>query len=146
MRPSGSPAMNADAVWPRVGCGAAIIEDGRLLLVRRRREPEAGCWGLPGGKVDPFESVAAAVAREILEELGITIEPTEMLCLVDHIDELNGFHWISPVFRVSRYDGTPAILEPDALAEVEWFELSALPSLLTEATRKAVDALRHGDE
>lgn len=39
--------MNADTVWPRVGCGAAIVKDDQLLLVQRRRDPEAGCWGLP---------------------------------------------------------------------------------------------------
>lgn len=87
--------MNADTVWPRVGCGAAIMMDDRLLLVRRRRDPEAGCWGLPGGKVDPFEPVADAAAREINEELGIIIRPSELLCLVDQIDRTEGHHWIA---------------------------------------------------
>ena len=65
------------------------------LLVRRRRDPEAGCWGLPGGKVDPFEPVADAAAREINEELGIIIRPSELLCLVDQIDRTEGHHWIA---------------------------------------------------
>jgi ADP-ribose pyrophosphatase YjhB (NUDIX family) len=47
---------------PRLGCGAAILRAGRLLLVQRRRPPEAGHWGLPGGKVDWLETVPAAVA------------------------------------------------------------------------------------
>jgi ADP-ribose pyrophosphatase YjhB (NUDIX family) len=50
---------------PRVGCGAAVMRDGKLLLVQRLTEPEAGCWGLPGGKVDPFEPLDQAVRREI---------------------------------------------------------------------------------
>jgi ADP-ribose pyrophosphatase YjhB (NUDIX family) len=58
---------------PRVGCGAAIMRDGKLLLIQRRREPEAGHWGLPGGKVDLYETMAAAAEREIFEELGLTI-------------------------------------------------------------------------
>lgn len=58
---------------PRVGCGAVIIKNGQILLAQRRREPEAGRRGLPGGKVDPYEKVAVATAREIREELGITI-------------------------------------------------------------------------
>ncbi len=40
---------------PRLGCGAAIIQDGEVLLIQRRCEPEAGHWGLPGGKVDWLE-------------------------------------------------------------------------------------------
>jgi ADP-ribose pyrophosphatase YjhB (NUDIX family) len=134
--------MNADIVWPRVGCGAAIMKDDRLLLVRRRRDPEAGCWGLPGGKVDPFEPVADAAAREIYEELGIIIRPSELLCLVDQIDRTEGHHWIAPVFRVTHYEGTPAIMEPDALSDLGWFDVDALPAALTEATRQAVAAMK----
>ncbi|WP_185982800.1 NUDIX domain-containing protein [Aureimonas mangrovi] len=134
--------VNIEAVGPRVGCGAAIIENGRILLVRRRRQPEAGCWGLPGGKVDLFEPVAKAVAREIREELGITIEPIDLLCVVDQIDQVNGQHWIAPVFRVDRHEGTPSILEPDALSSLEWFDLDGLPAGLTEATKQAVAALQ----
>ncbi len=134
--------MNVDTVKPRVGCGAAIVENGKVLLVRRRREPEAGCWGLPGGKVDPFERVADAVAREIHEELGITIKPIDLLCVVDQIDRARGQHWIAPVFRVDRYDGTPAIQEPDALSDLGWFDLDSLPAALTEATKQAVAALK----
>lgn len=134
--------MNADGSGPRVGCGAAIIQDGNLLLVRRRRNPEAGCWGLPGGKVDPFESVAAAVTREIREELGISIEPSLLLCVVDQIDRQAGQHWVAPVYLIERYDGTPSVLEPQALSAMRWFDLDNLPEPLTEATRQAASALR----
>lgn len=134
--------MSAEAVWPRVGCGAAILKDDKLLLVRRRRNPEAGCWGLPGGKVDPFEPIADATAREIHEELGIIIKPGAMLCLVDQIDRTAGHHWIAPVFRVEYYEGTPAIMEPEALSELGWFSLETLPAELTVATRQAVAAMK----
>jgi mutator protein MutT len=59
---------------PRLGCGAAITENSKILLVKRRRSPEANHWGLPGGKVEPGERVEDAVIREIGEELGITIQ------------------------------------------------------------------------
>lgn len=130
--------MSGENAWPRVGCGAAIIKDGKILLVRRKRPPEAGYWGLPGGKVEPFESVADATAREIREELGITINPTELLCLVDQIDRSEGIHWVAAVFRVEEFRGTPFIMEPDALAELGWFELGSMPTPLTEATRQAM--------
>lgn len=127
---------------PRVGCGAAILCDGQLLLVLRRRPPEAGHWGLPGGKVDPFERVAEAVAREVREELGIGIVSPELLCVVDQIDRAAGEHWVAPVYLVRDYDGKPAIREPEALGAVGWFALDALPEPLTEATRQALAALR----
>lgn len=134
--------MSVEPVWPRVGCGAAIVENGKLLLVRRRRDPEAGCWGLPGGKVDPFEPLTDATAREIHEELGIIIKPGALLCLVDQIDQAAGHHWIAPVFRVDHYEGTPAIMESDALSDLGWFEPDALPTELTEATRQAVAVMK----
>lgn len=69
---------------PRVGCGAAIVRDGRILLIKRKRAPEAGCWGLPGGKVDWLEPVERAVCREIEEELGIALERATLLCVGSH--------------------------------------------------------------
>ena len=54
--------------------GAAIVRDGALLAARRARPPElAGRWELPGGQVEPGESEAAALSRECLEELGVSI-------------------------------------------------------------------------
>ena len=88
---------------------------------RAGRSPEAGCRGLPGGKVDPFEPVADATVREIREELGIVIRATELLRVVDQIDRVAGHHWVAPVFRVQGYEGTPAIMEPHALSDLGWF-------------------------
>lgn len=51
---------------------AAIIRDGALLAARRDSGPYAGLWEFPGGKVEPGEDDHAALARELLEELGVT--------------------------------------------------------------------------
>lgn len=126
---------------PRLGCGAAILREGRLLLAQRKRPPEAGCWGLLGGKVDLFEPVEAAVMREIAEELGLRIERMRLLCVVNQIDREAGEHWVAPVFLVESYEGEPTLMEPEALADLGWFPLEALPAPLTEATRQAVSAL-----
>ncbi len=59
----------------RIECvGAVVVDpDGRLLLVRRGREPGAGLWSIPGGKVEPGESRAEAVVRELAEETGLPV-------------------------------------------------------------------------
>lgn len=53
--------------------GAAILRDGRILAARRAGGDVAGGWEFPGGKVEPGEEPAAAVVREIREELGCTV-------------------------------------------------------------------------
>jgi ADP-ribose pyrophosphatase YjhB (NUDIX family) len=126
---------------PRLGCGAAIVMDGRILLIQRRHAPEPLHWGLPGGKVEWLEPVTAAVAREVLEELGIVIEPVQLLCLTDQIDADAGTHWLAPVYLVDRYQGEPRVMEPDKHLACGWFPMDALPDPLTRATRLALRSL-----
>ena len=64
-----------DGARPRVPCVGALVHDdeGRLLVVRRRNEPGAGRWSVPGGRVEPGESDLTAVRREVLEETGLHV-------------------------------------------------------------------------
>ena len=59
----------------RVPCVGALVhdDDGRLLVVRRGREPGRGLWSVPGGRVEPGESDTVAVEREVLEETGLHV-------------------------------------------------------------------------
>ncbi|MFF4412727.1 NUDIX hydrolase [Streptosporangium sp. NPDC001559] len=63
----------------------AIIRDaeGRLLLVRRGRPPGKGLWSIPGGRVEPGESDAEALARELREETGLTVRAVGLAGTVD---------------------------------------------------------------
>lgn len=118
------------------GCGAAIQDDaGRLLLIQRLREPEAGAWGLPGGKIDFGEPAAETARREIREELGIEIEVTGLACIAETIDAGDGRHWVAPVYDARIISGEPAILEPEKHGGWGWFDPGALPSPLTSAAR-----------
>ena len=76
---------------PEAGCGAAILDsEGRLLLIQRLRQPEAGAWGLPGGKIDFGEPAAETARREIAEELGLEIEILRLACIAETINATMG--------------------------------------------------------
>ena len=132
----------AAATEPRLGCGAAILQEGRILLLQRKRPPEAGAWSLPGGKVDLFETVQAAVEREVFEEVGIAIRAHDLLCVMNHIEPEAGLHWVAPVYLITEHHGAPRLCEPDKHASVAWFELDALPSPLARSVLAAAEAMR----
>jgi ADP-ribose pyrophosphatase YjhB (NUDIX family) len=56
------------------GVSGVIVRDGKVLLVKRGKEPYKGCWSLPGGGVEPGESLRDAVKREVREETGLEVE------------------------------------------------------------------------
>jgi 8-oxo-dGTP diphosphatase len=69
----------------RVPCVGAVITDkaGRLLLIKRRNEPGAGLWSLPGGRIEPGETDEQAVVRETREETGLTVTCGPLLGAVE---------------------------------------------------------------
>jgi 8-oxo-dGTP diphosphatase len=70
---------------PIVGVGAVIVQDGRVVLIKRKFEPLAGQWSLPGGTLELGESLAAGVAREIQEETGLEVAVGPVVEVFDRI-------------------------------------------------------------
>lgn len=70
---------------PLVGVGAVIVHEGRVLLVRRGREPLKGHWTLPGGVLEVGEALHDGITREIKEETGLEVEVIELIELLERI-------------------------------------------------------------
>jgi ADP-ribose pyrophosphatase YjhB (NUDIX family) len=68
-----------------VGVGAVIVSEGKVLIVKRRYEPLAGQWSLPGGGVEVGETLEASIAREMLEETGLEIDVGPVIEVFDRI-------------------------------------------------------------
>ena len=68
-----------------MGVGAVIVHEGRVVLVKRRFEPLAGKWSIPGGAVEIGETLEACVAREMLEETGFEVEVGPVIEVLDRI-------------------------------------------------------------
>jgi 8-oxo-dGTP diphosphatase len=108
---------------PLVTVDAIIEIDGGIVLVRRRHPPLG--WALPGGFVEPGESVAAAARREAKEETGLDVELTELLGVYsDPKRDPRGIFTVGTVF-IGRAAGRP--VGGDDAAEARIFALEALP-------------------
>ena len=115
-----------------VPCVGAVVTDeqGRLLMIKRGHEPGAGLWSIPGGRIEPGETDAEALVREMLEETGLTVEVGRLLGTVQR-PGLGG-----TVIDIRDYAATVTggtLAAGDDAADARWVraeDLNALP--LTE--------------
>lgn len=109
---------------PVPGAQALVERDGRVLLGRRRFDPAAGLWDIPGGFVDEHEHPFQALERELLEETGLEIEPTEFLGIwMQPYDGRNvlSLTWLA---RPTAGEERPG----DDLVELGWFGPREVPA------------------
>ncbi|MDQ1472898.1 MAG: 8-oxo-dGTP diphosphatase [Bryobacterales bacterium] len=117
--------------------GALIIEDNRILLVERGKEPLKGYWSLPGGAVETGESLEFAMRREVREETGLEVE---VLCLLEVFERIirdaasqPEYHFVLMDYLCRPAGGTLAAA--DDASRVEWFtEAEIVDIRITEGT------------
>jgi 8-oxo-dGTP diphosphatase len=126
---------------PLVGIGSIIIENDRVLLVKRAHPPIQGQWSIPGGVLEVGELIREAAIREAREETGLIVEPGELLGVYDRIlrnpEKRVQYHYVLIDFLCRRIGGE--LHAASDAAEVRWFtreELSALT--LAEDTQDVI--------
>ncbi len=135
----------------RVGVGVVVRGKGDTILLEKRRD--CGWWGLPGGKVEPGESLTDAAVREVLEETGFTVEITHLIGvysdpdgrIVTYPDNGDVVQLIDVVVGARVLSGR--IICSDESEEVRFFIPSQLPEQIVPPARQPLaDALegRHG--
>jgi 8-oxo-dGTP diphosphatase len=124
-----------------VAAAALIDSEGRVLLARRPEGKKmAGLWEFPGGKLNPGELPEAALARELKEELGITVREKDFAPFVFASHAYENFHLLMPVFLCRKWLGTPKPREGQALAWVAPERLVEYP--MPAADRPLIPMLR----
>lgn len=118
-----------------------IVQDGKVLLVQQRKAVAYGLWSYPGGRVEPDETPAQAVVREVQEELGVTLTSPELFKIYSVANtqgevEINTF--------TGQITGV-ITLNDDELLAYGWFsveELKTMPSLRSDAVlQQAMDVV-----
>lgn len=123
---------------PGIGVGIVIVKDDRVLVVQRGKEPGAGTWAFPGGRLELGETLAEAAVRETREETGLTVDPGKVIAVLDLIDRDEAgnvrFHYVLIDILAQPAGGT---LRPgDDSVDVRWIsaddveELSMAPRMV----------------
>jgi len=130
-----------------VGVGGVLIHDGRVLLIRRGKEPLRGRWVVPGGTVELGETLEQALVREMEEETGLRVEPGEVLTVFDRIlreAETVRYHYVIVDYLCTYVSGEArAASDAEAVAWATPEELSAydLPPKALEVVQDAFGRL-----
>jgi 8-oxo-dGTP diphosphatase len=131
---------------PIVGVGGVIIDAGQVVLIKRRFEPLAGQWSIPGGTLEVGEELAAGTARELQEETGLIVEVGPVVEVFDRImrddDGRVRYHFVLVDFLCRPVGGTLAA--GDDVSDARWVSMEALePYALTEKATSVVARARH---
>ncbi len=100
-----------------------IIQDGKILLIRKKKGHGRGKWNGPGGRMEPGESPEDCLRRELEEEIGIRVKSERMIGNLTFYEE-GKLDWLVYIFRIEAYEGQP---NESGEALPRWFPLNEIP-------------------
>lgn len=115
---------------PQLAVSAGIFRDGKILLVRRAREPSKGIYTFPGGRVEFGESLTEALAREIREETGLAIEIVGLIGYREALPAKTGGHGHFVILPFAARWAAGDVVLNDELDDARWLtpgDLGGLP-------------------
>lgn len=117
-----------------------IIQDGKVLLIKRGKEPFKGKWALPGGHVNYNEKVENTAVREAKEETNLDVEPTRLVGVYSDPGRDPRGHYITIMYLCKILGGK--VKAGDDAADAKWFTLEDLPEMAFDHRRMIEDATR----
>ena len=111
---------------PSIGVGGLLINNYRhVLLIKRNQPPAQGLWSIPGGKLEPGETLVEACRREFKEETNLDVDVKQVIAVVER--RLEGFHYVIIDFAVQLIDEENCVPTAQSdIAEARWIGLDDL--------------------
>jgi ADP-ribose pyrophosphatase YjhB (NUDIX family) len=128
-------SMQAGYITPKTDVRAAVIRDGKILLIQERAD---GCWAMPGGWADLGNAPASVAEREVWEESGFRVKAEKVIAVLDanRIEPMEFYHAYKIIFMCKLLDGEPRTSH-ETLA-VDFFDPGELPPLSLFRTNEAI--------
>ncbi|MEM0139514.1 MAG: NUDIX hydrolase [Ferroplasma sp.] len=127
---------------PRVAIGGVIVNDGMVLLAKRRDEPDKGKWAIPGGKLKLNETLSEGLIREIKEETKLNVTVGRLLGITESISK--HFHYIIFDYLCTVISGQPEA-SSDA-TDLKYFKMDELDNSVNESTREFISKMADGNK
>lgn len=127
----------------RVGVQAIVRSGDHVLLGLRANTFGHGTWGLPGGHLEPGESLTGAAARELEEETGARALTSRVVCVTDPDPAAN--HHMQIGVEVEAYAGEISVREPDKCERWQFWPLDELPESLFVGSAPVLRQIRNGE-
>ncbi|WP_416898335.1 MAG: NUDIX domain-containing protein [Minwuia sp.] len=132
---------SSDYHFPAVTADIVALAGSGILLIRRKNPPYRDHWALPGGFLDPDETIETCAARELAEETGVTAHDLQLVGVYSEPDRDPRGRTVSVAF-LARFDEQPPAEAADDAAELHWFPADDLPPLAFDHARIIADALK----
>ena len=112
---------------PKLTADGTIVNNHKILLIRRKNEPFKGKWALPGGFVEYGEKVEDAAVREVFEETGLKTKIIDLVGIYSDPNRDPRGHTVTAVFLLKEQGGK--LKEGDDAADAKFFDINQLPEL-----------------
>jgi 8-oxo-dGTP diphosphatase len=128
---------------PLLGAIAVVVRDNQVLLAKRRKNPDSGLWGFPGGHVELGETALAAAARELLEETGVTAKPIDYLTNIDVVhcnsDGAVAVHYLLAAVLCDYVSGT--VQAADDVSDARWFDCDDIRAATIQMSDRVAEVM-----
>ncbi len=125
---------------PKIAIGGVIIINNKILLAKRRDEPDKNKWAIPGGKLELNETLEEGLKREMKEETSLDIKKGKLLGIIEVVND--NFHYVILDYECSIISGE--IRSGSDALDIKYFDLNNLTGDINETTMEFINKIKSG--